>query len=80
MATLHVKDFPDDVYEALKVRARRAGRSLAEEVRRILASEATGHGSTSEVARAVEEIRQRYSLAPGRKGDLDRFLREDRKR
>lgn len=36
MATLNVKDFPDEVYEALKERARREHRSVAREVVHLL--------------------------------------------
>ena len=36
MATLNVKDFPDELYEALKQRARREHRSVAREVVHLL--------------------------------------------
>ena len=36
MATLYVKDVPDDLYKALQARAKANGRSLSAEVRIIL--------------------------------------------
>lgn len=36
MATLNVKNFPDDLYEELKERARKQRRSVAQEVTRVL--------------------------------------------
>jgi plasmid stability protein len=36
MATLNVKEFPDDLYEALRRRARREHRSIAQEVVHLL--------------------------------------------
>jgi len=36
MATLNVKEFPDDLYEALRQRARRERRSIAQEVVHLL--------------------------------------------
>jgi plasmid stability protein len=36
MATLYVEDVPDDVYQALRKRARSQGRSIAAEVRALL--------------------------------------------
>lgn len=36
MATLNIKDFPDDLYEALKRRARSDRRSVAQEVVHLL--------------------------------------------
>ena len=80
MATLHVKDVPDDVYAALKDRARQSGRSIAEEVRRMLADTVRPRRPIEEVVAGIEEIRKRYSLAPGHEHDIDRFLREDRDR
>ena len=36
MATLNIKNFPDDLYRTLQERARRERRSIAQEVTRIL--------------------------------------------
>lgn len=39
MATLNVKKFPDTLYQKLKMQARREGRSIASEVKVLLAEE-----------------------------------------
>ncbi len=65
MATLFVKDFPDDVYEALKDRARANGRSLAAEVRVILQQAVPRPRSQREVAEAVRRFREKIA-AEGR--------------
>ena len=59
MATLFVKDFPDDVYEALKDRARANGRSLAAEVRIILQQAVPRRRSQKEVADSIRRFREK---------------------
>ena len=62
MATLFVKDFPDDVYEALKDRARENGRSLAAEVRVILQQAVPGPRRTrKEVAESIRSFREKIA-------------------
>ena len=65
MATLFVKDFPDDVYEALKDRARENGRSLAAEVRVLLQQVAGPRRSRKEVAESIRAFREKIA-AEGR--------------
>jgi plasmid stability protein len=65
MATLFVKDFPDDVYEALKDRARENGRSLAAEVRFILQLAAPRRRSPKEIVESVRRLREKIA-AEGR--------------
>ena len=65
MATLFVKDFPDDVYEALKDRARENGRSLAAEVRYLLQLSVPRRRSPREVAESVRKLREKIA-AEGR--------------
>ncbi len=65
MATLFVKDFPDDVYEALKDRARENGRSLAAEVRMILQMAVPRRRSQKEVAESIRKFREKIA-AEGR--------------
>lgn len=65
MATLFVKDFPDDVYEALKDRARANGRSLAAEVRLILQQAVPPRRSQKEVAESIRRFREKIA-AEGR--------------
>lgn len=65
MATLFVKDFPDDVYEALKDRARANGRSLAAEVRWVLEHSLPPRRSRKEVAESIRKFREKMA-AEGR--------------
>ena len=65
MATLFVKDFPDDVYEALKDRARANGRSLAAEVRVLLQQAVPPRRSSKEVAESIRRFREKIA-AEGR--------------
>jgi plasmid stability protein len=65
MATLFVKDFPDDVYEALKDRARANGRSLAAEVRILLQQAVPRRRSQKEVAESIRRFREKIA-AEGR--------------
>ena len=80
MATLFVKDFPDDVYEALKQRAKENGRSLAAEVRMILQQAVPRHRSQREVAESIRRFREKIA-AEGRgmsKEDIVGMIREGR--
>jgi len=82
MATLFVKDFPDDVYEALKARARANGRSLAAEVRVLLQQAVPRHRSQKEVAESIRRFREKIARE-GRGIPLDEIVktvREDRDR
>jgi plasmid stability protein len=65
MATLFVKDFPDDVYEALKDRARANGRSLAAQVRILLQQAVPRRRSQKEVAESIRRFREKIA-AEGR--------------
>ena len=66
MATLVVKDLPDDVYDALKERARANGRSLAAEVRMILRMAAPPRRSPREVSEEIRRFREAVALREGR--------------
>jgi plasmid stability protein len=82
MATLFVKDFPDDVYEALKDRARANGRSLAAEVRVLLQQALPPRRSSKEVAESIRRFREKIARE-GRGIPLDeivKLVREDRDR
>jgi plasmid stability protein len=80
MATIHVRDIPDDVYEALRERAGRSGRSLSSELRRIVTDAVRLRPALDDVIREVEEIRRSFTLDPGAGDALDRALAEDRRR
>jgi plasmid stability protein len=82
MATLFVKDFPDDVYEALKDRARANGRSLAAEVRLLLQQAVPRRRSQKEVAESIRKFREKIARE-GRGIPIDeivKMVREDRDR
>jgi plasmid stability protein len=82
MATLFVKDFPDDVYEELKDRARANGRSLAAEVRVLLQQAVPRRRSQKEVAESIRRFREK--IAAERRGlaidEAVQMIREDRDR
>ena len=80
MATLNVKSLPDDLYERLRARAHRSGRSIRGEVLRILQEAlAVEERSAQAVYSEIRELRASYgSLAPG--PSIDDLLAEDRRR
>ena len=81
MATLYVENFPDDVYAALRKRAKQQGRSISAEVIALLKDAVP---TAKELARRkrllvrVMEIRSRPPLGPGPAST--EMLREDRSR
>lgn len=79
MATLHVTNFPDDTYDALRRRAATHGRSLAEEVRRILVDAVAAPRKVRDVVRSVEAVRRAYPL-PLAGDEIDALLAQDRAR
>lgn len=82
MATLFVKDFPDDIYEELKDRARANGRSLAAEVRYLLEQAVPRKRAWKEVAEQVRKFREKIARE-GRGIPIDeivKMIREDRDR
>jgi plasmid stability protein len=73
MATLFVKDVPDDVYEALKDRARENGRSVAAEVRFMLQLHTPRRRSPKEVADSIRKFREKIA-AEGRGMTTDEIV------
>jgi antitoxin FitA len=73
MATLFVKNFPDDIYEALKDRARANGRSLAAEVRVLLEQAVPRRRSQKEVAESIRRFREKIA-AEGRGVSADEIV------
>ncbi len=73
MATLSIKNFPDDLYRQLKARAKREGRSVAREVKMLLQDQLLR--------------RKRYTIAdwpallrgPFRGADVEKFVSGERK-
>jgi plasmid stability protein len=77
MATLHVENVPDDLYEALRARAKRERRSMAAEVIRILEWNVPTEAELArraEVFRRIEDIRSRTTSTD----ELQREGREER--
>lgn len=84
MATLYVENVPDDLYEALRARARAQRKSIAAEVLSLLAENVPTAGELARRKELVNRARKLRSLAPVKRGG--RFLsaedlqREDRQR
>lgn len=76
MATLHVRDVPDELYEALRARARREGRSISQEAIAIL-RRALGRRSPEDVLEELRQLRESTRLPMGRHAP-ERIIREDR--
>lgn len=80
MATLHVRNVPDSLYQQLREQAESQNRSLSAEVIVLLgrALEET----TSDQAALLARIRRRRSFVPATAGapDSTTLLREDRRR
>jgi antitoxin FitA len=80
MATLHVRNVPESLYEQIRERAEARSRSLSAEVVVLLTQALEGERpSPGEV---LEEIRRRRSFRPAAVGapDSTTLLREDRDR
>lgn len=77
MATLYVKDVPEDLYQRLKDLAARERRSISAETI-VLLEEAIGRPGKEEVAASIERIRSMHRLKPGK--TVVELLREDRRR
>lgn len=64
MATLHVRNVPDDLYEALRRRASKRGRSISEESIELLRDALRPHRAA--VLDVLEDLRARpLRVAPG---------------
>lgn len=78
MATLHVRNVPDDLYERLRRKAEAEGRSLSAEVIRLLDSYLPRRPMTPEeraayferLRRAKEEMRRKYGQLPDSVADI----------
>ena len=86
MPTLTIRNLPDHVHAALRVRAAKNGRSMEEEVRVVLASAAANENKPDEdvqadiagrVAKAQAMVREMFNGALP-KGRVDAFIAERR--
>jgi plasmid stability protein len=79
MATLYVKDVPEPLYRALKDRAKKEGRSISAEVRKILEAAVPPRRSQKEVIESIERIQARIAeQMKGRWLDPGQSIRDDR--
>jgi len=83
MPTLYVENVPEDLYEALRSRARASRRSIAAEILALLeANIPTGKElkSRQQFLRKVRQIQSSKSLAKASFLSSEEMLREDRER
>ncbi len=77
MPAVHIRDVPEDILEALRVRAQKNGRSLNAELLRVLAEGARAERQPGEITRRLAEIAARVNLPPDAPRPED-FIRQDR--
>jgi plasmid stability protein len=83
MATLHVENFPDDIYETLRKRADANRRSLAAEVISMLERNIPTEEELKrrrEACDRLAELRAQPPLTPGPFPSAEEMIREDRER
>jgi plasmid stability protein len=83
MAALYVENIPDDLYEALRDRARSKRRSIAAEVIALLEENiptAKELARRQEFVRRLQHLRARKSPSRGPFPSTEEMLREDRSR
>ena len=64
MATLYVRDVPERLYERLRARARRNGRSLNAEVIELLQADVGRETDAAAITRELREIAKRVKAEP----------------
>jgi plasmid stability protein len=83
MATLYVENVPDDLYEALRRRARQNRKSISAEVLELLEQFVPTERELKarrEFIRRLERLRAQPSTAPGPFPSTEEMIREDRSR
>ena len=83
MATLHVENVPDELYEAIRERARRKQTSIAAEVLALLQENIPSKDKLARREILIERatrLRSRQSPASGPFPGSEEMLREDRSR
>jgi len=79
MATLHVRNVPDDLYRSLQACAEAEHRSLSAEVLDMLESEVAARDRVAKTTEILERLRvRRESLPPVPAGYAADLIREDR--
>jgi hypothetical protein len=83
MATLYVEKFPDDVYEALRKRAKQRRSSIAREVIELLAEKVPTEAEIKrreKLFRRALRLSNMKPLSPGPFPSAEEMIREDRDR
>lgn len=83
MATLYVENVPEDIYKALRERARKNRKSIAAEVISLLEQNiptAAELKRRREFARKLKQISSQEPLTPGPFPSAEEMIREDRER
>jgi plasmid stability protein len=83
MATLYVENVPEDVYKALRERARRHRKSIAAEVIELLEQNVPTADELKKRRKAIDELaklRAISSASPGPFPSAEEMIREDRNR
>ena len=83
MATLYVENVPDEIYKALRRRARASRKSIAAEVISLLEQHIPTEEELKRRRKAFEglaKLRARPPLSPGPFPSAEEMIREDRER
>jgi plasmid stability protein len=83
MATLYVENVPDELYEALRTRARQNRKSIASEVISLLEENvptAATLKKRQEFVKYIERLQRRKPPSPGPFPSAEEMIREDRER
>jgi plasmid stability protein len=83
MATLYVENVPDDIYKALRKRAKTNRSSIAAEVIALLKRQVPTDAELKkrrEIYDRLAELRARPPLSPGPFPPAEQMIREDRER
>jgi plasmid stability protein len=83
MATLYVENVPDDLYEALRQRARSKRSSIAAEVIALIRENIPTHEELKrrlKFLRQMQKLSSRKPLSPGPFPSAEEMIREDRER
>jgi plasmid stability protein len=83
MATLYVENIPEELYKALRKRAKQNGKSIAAEVIALLKQHVPTAQELKRRRKAIEElarIRALPPLSPGPFPSAEEMIREDRER
>lgn len=78
MASLTLKNIPDELLQRLRARAERERRSLTGEILHLLETAVPEPIDRRRLLEEVREVQQRYGLKAGMPEQIDRWMRERR--